>query len=252
MDDLDSLVPGLIAKLGTQGEEDAFHTLIELGSQAIPILMSTFRDEHRPTIRTRLVEIISQSRGPGTIAFLELTLDDSDASVWKAGLDGLVALGGPAVISALRRAQQRELARGDNHTRLEWINEALPQTDQRLTAADVLSRYSDDDESLPEFTQRDLIDVNQIGNFGNRPLNIAATRGLIEEIIALIEGGADVNAPGELDCTPLHDAAGQGHFEAVKVLLQYGASVTNRNQWGYTPIDDALASGRKDIADLMR
>jgi uncharacterized protein len=65
----------------------------------------------------------------------------------------------------------------------------------RATASDILRRYRD--EELPEFCDRELIDVNQRGLFGSYPIHVAATRGSIEEIVALIEGGADVNAVGE-------------------------------------------------------
>jgi HEAT repeat protein len=133
MSDLENSVASLVAELGTPGEEHAFHNLIELGPGVISILMSTFRDEERPGIRTRLIEAISQFRDPATVTFLEAALNDSEASVWKASLDGLVSLGGPEVISALRRVRQRELVREDNRTsRLEWINEALQQTGNRL------------------------------------------------------------------------------------------------------------------------
>jgi uncharacterized protein len=79
-----------------------------------------------------------------------------------------------------------------------------PENPRRLTAADVLRRYKDED--LPAFSEVPLRDVNQVGNFGERPLHVASTRGSIEEIAALIEGGAEINAPGELGNTPLHEA----------------------------------------------
>jgi len=120
----------------------------------------------------------------------------------------------------------------------------------RFTAADVLRRYRE--EELSEFAEIQLEDVNQVGNFGNRPIHVAATRGSTEELIALITGGADVNARGEHGSTPLHDAAGHEHEEAVKVLLKYGASPMEKNDWGQTAVDVALMHGRKEIADLMK
>jgi HEAT repeat protein len=113
MSDFNNSVASLVAQLGTPADVDAFHELIEFGPQVISILVSTFRNEHRPTIRTRLVEVISQFRDPNAVEFLELALDDPDATTWKAALDGLVSLGGPAGFDALHRARQREVARGD-------------------------------------------------------------------------------------------------------------------------------------------
>ncbi len=46
----------------------------------------------------------------------------------------------------------------------------------RLTAAEVLQRFKDED--LPAFVEMALTDVNQVGNFGERPLDVAAVRGI--------------------------------------------------------------------------
>jgi ankyrin repeat protein len=119
-----------------------------------------------------------------------------------------------------------------------------------LTASDVLRRYRE--EELPEFSEIVLEGVNQIGIFGNRPIHVAATRGSVEELIALIQSGADVNAVGEHGSTPLHDAVGQQKLEAVKVLLNHGALPTSKDEWGSTPFDIAMMHGRNDIADLLK
>src|SRR5215468_7498332 len=97
----------------------------------------------------------------------------------------------------------------------------------RITAKAVLRRYKD--EELPEFSEIALEDVNQVGNFGDRPLHVACVRGNLEEIAALLEGGADVNAAGELGNRPLHEAVGQGHLAVVQFLLDHGASVQEMN-----------------------
>lgn len=78
---------------------------------------------------------------------------------------------------------------------------------RHITAADVLRRYMD--EELPAFCGIQLESVNQVCRFGERPLHVAATRGIMEEVAALVEAGAEVNAHGELGNTPLHEAVGQ-------------------------------------------
>jgi ankyrin repeat protein len=83
-----------------------------------------------------------------------------------------------------------------------------------ITSDDVLRRYKDED--LPAFCGISLEDVNQVGNFGERPLDVATGRGNMEEIAALVEAGAEINAPGELGNTPLHEAVGQGHLKAIR------------------------------------
>jgi uncharacterized protein len=118
-----------------------------------------------------------------------------------------------------------------------------------LTAEEVLRRYKE--EELPEFVEMQLTDVNQVGLFGDRPLNVAATRGIMDEVEALVRAGADVNSSGDLGSTPLHDAVGQGHIEVVKFLLENGASLTATNEFGDTPANAAHLGNREDIVRLL-
>lgn len=101
----------------------------------------------------------------------------------------------------------------------------------------MLRRYQDED--LPDFCEIELTDVNQRGNFGDRPLHVAACHGDIDEILALLEGGAYIDAPGEHGFTALHDAVTQGHAPAVKLLLDFGARRDLKNDWGETAMDVA-------------
>jgi len=106
-----------------------------------------------------------------------------------------------------------------------------------MTAAEVLKRYMD--EELPAFCGIDLTDVNQAGLFGERPPDVDSVRGNLDEIQALLEGGADVNAAGELGNTALHEAVSQGNTSAVRLLLQSGARSDLRNDEGRTALDVA-------------
>ena len=51
------------------------------------------------------------------------------------------------------------------------------------------------------------------------PLSIAAQFGNVQEVMTLIEVGADINASNHIGWTPLSMAAGTGHDEVVKALL---------------------------------
>lgn len=119
----------------------------------------------------------------------------------------------------------------------------------KLTAAEVLKRYKDED--LPEFSELRLEHVNQAGNFGNCPIHVAAVRGSIEELEALIAGGANVNAAGELGNRPLHEAVGQGHRRAIEILLNAGATADAKNDEGKTPRDVAELLGLSAILSLL-
>jgi uncharacterized protein len=121
---------------------------------------------------------------------------------------------------------------------------------KRLTAAEVLRRYKDED--LPAFCEITLEDVNQVGNFGERPLHVASSRGNMEEVAALVEAGAEINAPGDLGNTPLHEAVSQGHMMAVQYLLDHGASPDVQNEFGETPLDKARQANRHDIVGVLQ
>ena len=116
-----------------------------------------------------------------------------------------------------------------------------------ITVAEVLARLND----YPAFCDP-LTDVNQVGTFGDRPLNLACYHGNVEEIQVLIYAGADVNALGEKGATPLHDAARGGHAEVVKLLLSYGAKPNVTDEFGSTPANWAELGGYPDVIDILK
>ena len=112
-----------------------------------------------------------------------------------------------------------------------------------------MRRYKD--EELPEFSETALEDVNQAGNFGDRPLHVACIRGNMEQIAALVEAGADVNAVGELGNRPLHEAVSQGRLTVVQFLLDHGASVHETNDQQMTALDIARLRGLRDMTEVL-
>ena len=124
------------------------------------------------------------------------------------------------------------------------------KSERRITAAEALRRYRDED--LPAFSGIPLGSVNQVGNFGERPLNVASVRGKLEEVAALVDGGAGLDARGELGYTALHDAVAQGHVEIVKFLLTQGASPIAPNDKGRTPVETAAELNRREILALLK
>jgi uncharacterized protein len=116
-----------------------------------------------------------------------------------------------------------------------------------INAAEVLRRYQD----LPAFSGIELTDVNQVGLFGERPLDIAAVRGDLREISALLEGGADLNSAGEHGNTALHEAVSQGHLAAVKLFVDAGADISIKNEFGQTPFDIAHSRNQHDLLSVL-
>jgi uncharacterized protein len=104
---------------------------------------------------------------------------------------------------------------------------------------------------LPEFVEISPIGPHSRGNFGSTPLHIAAIRGDVSVIRALLEAGADIDAPGEDGYTPLHDSVLQGHQEAVRFLLERGASREIRNHDGETPSKVAALRGDAEMMRLL-
>ena len=115
----------------------------------------------------------------------------------------------------------------------------------RLSAQDVLRRYVEED--LPDFFEIKLTQVNQRGISGDTPLCVASIRGNIDELEALMAGGADKNLAGEMGCTPLHYAASQGHLAIVRRLLEVGADFGIRNEFGDSVRDAAVRAGHSEV-----
>jgi uncharacterized protein len=116
-----------------------------------------------------------------------------------------------------------------------------------VTINDILRDY----QTLPEYLGLHLSDVNQVSLFGDRPMNVAATRGSIDEMEVLLAHGARVNEAGEHGYTPLHNAVEQGQLDAVLWLLAHGANKSMRNGAGETPAELARVLQEEDIAVVL-
>ena len=95
---------------------------------------------------------------------------------------------------------------------------------------------------LPTFRLIELTNVDQEGNFGDRPIQVAASRGRTDEIETLLNHGADIDSCGEHGFTALHLAATMGRSEAIRLLLSRGANPLKKNDDGDTPLAIAIAS----------
>ena len=101
---------------------------------------------------------------------------------------------------------------------------------------------------------RNGANVNAFCHIGFTPLHHAAFFGLKEEILLLIEHGAEINAniPGGI--TPLMYVIGIDPYRCgpiVDLLMELGASLKTRNEEGNTPFECALRVGTNSSRYLL-
>ena len=118
----DDLTRRSIAALRDGEWENAYHRLIEIGGSATTLLAEAFRNEREPGLRRLLLRILWQTRSNDVVPLLMEGLEDEEPNVWKEAIDGLVALGGPHALEALRAARPRSTS-----PKAEWIDEAIGQ-----------------------------------------------------------------------------------------------------------------------------
>ncbi|KAL5515176.1 hypothetical protein EMCRGX_G000307 [Ephydatia muelleri] len=79
--------------------------------------------------------------------------------------------------------------------------------------------------------------------------------GDVQQIIRLLDQGADIDAAAALDLsgpkTPLMWASHNGHTECVKVLLDRGAQVNMQNKDGWTALMRASGSGHMECVQVL-
>ena len=95
-------------------------------------------------------------------------------------------------------------------------------------------------------------DVNAKDERGWTALLCAVSRGQMDVVKLLLDKGADVNAKGEHGWTPLMEAANRGHSDAAKLLLKKGADVNLKHEYGWTALKIAKGKGNKDIVELLK
>ena len=76
----------------------------------------------------------------------------------------------------------------------------------------------------------------------------AATRGDVDAVRRLLDGGAEADAPNEYENTPLMEAASHGRTEIVRMLLEAGADPRRLNSLA---LDFAVRLGNADCVRLL-
>jgi ankyrin repeat protein len=83
-------------------------------------------------------------------------------------------------------------------------------------------------------------------------LHMAALQKDEDQIIMLLEDGADVDGRSERGWTPLHLAATTGKESIAKLLVEHGADVNLESDVGFSPLDDAILGGHSPIEEFLR
>lgn len=90
------------------------------------------------------------------------------------------------------------------------------------------------------------------GQTPNEDLLVAARKGDLPAVRALLERGADVNAKTAYGATPLSYASDKGHVEVVRLLLERGADPNAKDTfYGATPISWAAGNKHAEIVRLL-
>lgn len=80
-----------------------------------------------------------------------------------------------------------------------------------------------------------LTDVNQMNVIGEYPIHIAAWKGDPEDVLWLLENGANINQLGDFSMTPLHYAYMAKNHRVIEVLISSGANRFARCDRGLLP-----------------
>lgn len=95
------------------------------------------------------------------------------------------------------------------------------------------------------------VNPNSCDTTGATPAHMAAKKGMVNDLLALLRMGALPNAQDQLGWTPLHFAARYDHVDCAKVLLARGALVNQRNSMGTTPLHVAAATCARETMRVL-
>jgi len=113
-------------------------------------------------------------------------------------------------------------------------------------------------KNTPAFlTSEEIISVNQKWTTNEIILNLAIISQNKEDVIMLLENGAEINAKGEDGFTAIQNACFNWNIEIIKILLDQWANPFLRNDLGYdafyyTSEENHNKNKAKKITELLK
>jgi len=104
---------------------------------------------------------------------------------------------------------------------------------------------------LPKFLMAAAFALVSGSAFAAAPLADAIENGRRDDVLKLIEQGADVNAAQGDGTTPLQWAAYKLDVDLVERLLKRGAKAATQNRFGATPLDEGAKAANLKIVQLL-
>jgi len=93
--------------------------------------------------------------------------------------------------------------------------------------------------------------IDELNQFGDTALMLAAEYNHIEIVKLLIQLGANINKSNNFGFTALMSAARGGHIDIVKLLINKGANIYAADDYDQTALELAKIYGHQDIAELL-
>lgn len=121
-------------------------------------------------------------------------------------------------------------------------------TDNRGRTALFTAVREGSQQALESLLAAPQTNVNAVNADGETPLMLAAIRGSLPAVKALVKRGADINRKG---WTPLHYACSGPDNGVAEFLIAQGAELNARSDNGTTPLMMAARYGSGDLVPLL-
>ncbi|HET9314787.1 MAG TPA: HEAT repeat domain-containing protein [Vicinamibacteria bacterium] len=126
--EIPALVEHYLLEWDSPGWAAAYHSLIELGPEVLPLLERRFAESRDRVFRAAIVGLACEFHSADSLPLFAAALRDAAPVVWKEALDGLVDLASLESIALLEEALKQEPPGRTPTTEWEsWIAEALEQ-----------------------------------------------------------------------------------------------------------------------------